>query len=556
MIFKQITVENFYTFKARSEFLCPESVSVLLGRNNTGKSNIVRLLGALRRWGESGHVTSMNEMLRYPCSFGRTPTASVVMLDFHEDVSTSIATPQIVDDLKLTITLRFDQPNPVIEVEARLGRKGKIVRQLAMPSLEGQVTFSPEIEDIGAITIDQSVVRRAFKSIFTLRAERHVHVPLPQARGQFELTPNCDNVLQVLNSIAAGKPEMFAQISADAAALLPGVNRVLAPLDQNSSSLVGQAHEAAFPTLSFDWDDLASGTRHLIAILTLIRATPPGSLLVIEEPEAFLHPDLATRLFLLMTRVAREQRKQIILTTHSPLLHELAAPSGVNIVVRNPDSGEATIEHLNQSAEKCLRRRGLYRNLTLAARQPGFVPSAFLIVEGDDDVEVWESWIRGHRLSGCGVVVTKGDSGGTGAVDVATYLNHQNNVGVYCAPFLLVVDGDRENESKKEALKEKLPPQRFHVLAQKEIEDYLRDAEAISGLFKLDGTKVRSELGKAGRRGKEGLDEMYRKLTGRKKNLTAEQKGMLASRVPLDPEIRDVLDRLADMIQPPAASQV
>jgi energy-coupling factor transporter ATP-binding protein EcfA2 len=59
------------------------------------------------------------------------------------------------------------------------------------------------------------------------------------------------------------------------------------------------------------------GTNQLVFLLAQLARSPPNSLVVIEEPEAHLHPRAQALLSDLLTEVAKTERKQIILATHS-----------------------------------------------------------------------------------------------------------------------------------------------------------------------------------------------------------------------------------------------
>jgi len=59
------------------------------------------------------------------------------------------------------------------------------------------------------------------------------------------------------------------------------------------------------------------GTNQLVLLLAQLASSPPESLIVIEEPEAHLHPRAQALLIDLLTEVAKTEKKQIIFATHS-----------------------------------------------------------------------------------------------------------------------------------------------------------------------------------------------------------------------------------------------
>ena len=88
---------------------------------------------------------------------------------------------------------------------------------------------------------------------------------------------------------------------------------------------------------------LASGGALLLtAYLALAYSQTPG-LLLIEEPENGLHPSRLKTVLDLLRRISRgeigNRKRQIVVTTHNPLLLNYASPDEVRVFVRDPDQG-------------------------------------------------------------------------------------------------------------------------------------------------------------------------------------------------------------------------
>ena len=92
---------------------------------------------------------------------------------------------------------------------------------------------------------------------------------------------------------------------------------------------------------------LASGGALLLtAYLTLAYSRTPG-LLLIEEPENGLHPSRLEMVLALLRKMSRGEvgncRRQVVVTTHNPLLLNYARPEEVRVFVRHPDQGTKVI---------------------------------------------------------------------------------------------------------------------------------------------------------------------------------------------------------------------
>ena len=88
--------------------------------------------------------------------------------------------------------------------------------------------------------------------------------------------------------------------------------------------------------------ELSDGTlRYLLWIAALLTPRPP-ELLVLDEPEASLHPDLLPALARLIASAA--ERSQVFVVTHSPILSaSLEEQRDCNAITLEKDFGETKI---------------------------------------------------------------------------------------------------------------------------------------------------------------------------------------------------------------------
>ncbi len=123
------------------------------------------------------------------------------------------------------------------------------------------------------------------------------------------------------------------------------------PVDAREGS---DADVAAWATLSFDGVDfglLSDGTLRLTEIL-LGFINPKISVLILEEPETGLHPGLLHRL--LAEVDAHTLDRQVILSTHSPLVVDWAKPSEIRLVERR--EGKTTVHGLGSEEKESVKR--------------------------------------------------------------------------------------------------------------------------------------------------------------------------------------------------------
>jgi predicted ATPase len=89
--------------------------------------------------------------------------------------------------------------------------------------------------------------------------------------------------------------------------------------------------------------ELSDGTlRYLLLIAALLSPRPPA-LMILNEPEASLHPDLLAPLARLIEQAAKQS--QIVVVTHAPaLVAELASAPAARLIRLEKQFGETIVE--------------------------------------------------------------------------------------------------------------------------------------------------------------------------------------------------------------------
>ncbi len=154
-------------------------------------------------------------------------------------------------------------------------------------------------------------------------------------------------------------------------------------------------------------DDWGSGTRNrTLILLALFRARQIGEsepsaakitpVIVVEEPESFLHPSAQAEFGRVLQDLAEEFQVQVIVTTHSPYLLNLKEP-GSNILLRRRSvyrqlretervdtSGDGWMAPFGQALGLDAEEFKPWKAMLLAATD------ALLLVEGETDKEYFE----------------------------------------------------------------------------------------------------------------------------------------------------------------------
>lgn len=90
---------------------------------------------------------------------------------------------------------------------------------------------------------------------------------------------------------------------------------------------------------------LSDGTLRYLALLVILLNPEPPPLVVIEEPELGLHPDVIPKLAELL--IEASENMQIIITTHSRMLVDALGDDPESVIVCEKHDGESTFERLD-----------------------------------------------------------------------------------------------------------------------------------------------------------------------------------------------------------------
>jgi len=97
---------------------------------------------------------------------------------------------------------------------------------------------------------------------------------------------------------------------------------------------------------------LSDGTLRVMETLLSLLFTRPGALLLIEEPETGIHPGLLSSLLNVIESYSAD--KQVVFSTHSPLVVSRASPNELRLVERK--NGKTSVRSLSSKEAKLAAR--------------------------------------------------------------------------------------------------------------------------------------------------------------------------------------------------------
>ncbi len=346
MRLSSLKIRNYRTLESIDLDL-PVSYAAICGANDSGKTNVVRAIRALVRSEVSGPFVSPDEeelSLKddYPKWKDTNPSERWISFDvtieldntrdigFYQFVTKqlSIENPQDPLCISINVTYRAERPDPSVSVTTAGNQYSDLNAQQVLKKLQSSKSI-----------IFHNSTETATRYFFSGR------------------------------SIAGYIREITGQHEPLVASMKKTVNRGLAKISKSQQAefegLLGRLntkYKVGLSTPAFDFgylpfsitlgdrkfevplDDWGSGTKNrTLVLLALFRARQIGNsepsaakitpVIVVEEPESFLHPSAQAEFGRVLQDLAEEFRVQVIVTTHSPYLLNLKDPNS-NILLR------------------------------------------------------------------------------------------------------------------------------------------------------------------------------------------------------------------------------
>jgi predicted ATPase len=369
-VIRSLTLENFRSVIAeRVEF---DNPTFLVGENASGKSNVLDAL------------TFLAEAMKLPLKavFDRRGGISAI-----RNRSGSEALPRL--GLRLDFgemngqfssgyyALQVESANAyhfeVVREQCRLrvnegieywfDRKGKAFRSnvgvrpepdpasLAMPLVGGDSHFNPILRILATVEV---------------YAISPASMRYPQdSNGGTNLLPDGRNAGRVLKEIERVAPEDRMRMDEILARIVPGLARFgTRDIDSKKSQLVLYQESGQGP-LYFEAPEMSDGTLRALGIVAAVYQKPSPSVVVIEEPEANIHPAALSVILDVLRHASRQM--QVIVTTHSSDLLDAKWIEDRHLRMVAWDNGQTRVAPVSEATRRVLAEHLLYPGQALRA---------------------------------------------------------------------------------------------------------------------------------------------------------------------------------------------
>lgn len=348
-------------------------LTVFIGANASGKTNIVDALAFLRRL-----MVEPNREAVFFWGNSRRPIRTLGVVS--EPIELELEYSRVTDKANIAYMLRVYPDVPSEMDETFSIRDGNRLNKVGS-GRNGEGEFGEPFSLSGSAS---ERLRPILRLLIPLKEEQRADYPFGfPSLGQFilyhwqilsehgaspeisNIEPSTDyfsvredgsNTLDVLNFMQQNRPAIFAELMNDFRWLLSHVEDASIVFDGRETRLTVKEH----PLSGQDAPTISGGTLRLLAMLTAYYALDmqlpelPG-LVVIEEPDTGLNPDLLDKFVeQLRSYTERADRpRQFILTTHNPAFLNYFKPEEVRIVERD-ETGNTSVHGIPPSVYKTL----------------------------------------------------------------------------------------------------------------------------------------------------------------------------------------------------------
>jgi hypothetical protein len=350
--------------------------------------------------------------------------------------------------------------------------------------LDSQGNFS-QIHNVAA---DQSndvsvfLTQRLSTQIYRFMAERYQIGEYTFGHSNV-LTSNAQNLPEVLNSLQANH-EKFRLYNDLVHEILPQIRRIAVrphPAGGGRVQIIVWPHDPKTmrDDVTVPLSESGTGVGQVLAILYVVMTSVHPQVIIIDEPQNFLHPGALRKLIEVLKTYPMHQ---YILATHSPTVISAADPQV--LLMTQLKNSASTVATLNVSDA-----RDLYSSLADigASLSDVFGADRILWVEGATEQQCFPqiiSTILKRPLMGTAIVSIRetGDLEGRDAQRVFQLYNRLSQASVLLPPAAgFVLDSECRSEARKQELR-KLSQERAEFIPRRMYENYLLMPPAIAAV--------------------------------------------------------------------------
>jgi predicted ATPase len=213
---------------------------------------------------------------------------------------------------------------------------------LAMPLVGGDERFAPIFRLLGAMRV------------YSIQPAKLREMQDPDSG--VALKPDGSNAASVLQELLRGEnaSETKTEINRILESIVPATNAVSPKKHGNKLSMSFSQEWGVKKKLTFDAFNMSDGTLRSLGLIMAVFQKPSPSVLVIEEPEATIHPGALGAVLDLIRKAAKTM--QVVVTTHSPELLDATWITDANLRIVSWQEGASHLLQPSEATRQAMRQ--------------------------------------------------------------------------------------------------------------------------------------------------------------------------------------------------------
>jgi len=376
MYIERFHVHNYKSILDSQAMVLGPGFNVIVGKNNSGKTAMLQAL--FLRFQAKPHRSSVT--VPYPGA--NPPPDSVVDVSFaikmdefrqllgpiSENLQVPVPASEVVRETIGRFQRQLNQPTQLLEVRLRNG-------EIESASLGGygnltdlsrwtpgnirvddeSVQFEGSGNDVSGGSIHNSFGYRLANAlrdrIFCFQSERF-NIGRHPVGDSPVLRADAQNLPQVLQLLQTQNPPRYARLLQLTQAVFPEIQQITVPPAGSDAHVhiwfedpINERQDLAVPLL-----ESGTGTAQVLAMLyVVLDAGLESRVVLIDEPQSFLHPGAARALFGILKTF---KQHQYVITTHSPVA--LASLGVTTLLLARRNAAETKVDQVNTEDAKSL----------------------------------------------------------------------------------------------------------------------------------------------------------------------------------------------------------
>lgn len=337
--------------------------------------------------------------------------------------------------------------------------------------------------DVGVNVLDAIKAR-----LYNFKAERFNVGKYIAGLGR-RLESDARNLPEVLGNLQGETPARFRLLNQHFQTIFPQIYEVSARTVPNDSQPYGPSREIiVYEVESSDLEDAiplshgGTGLGQVLAMLYVLVESSQPQVIIIDEPQSFLHPGAVRKLFEIFSLYPQHQ---YIISTHLPYIIHAAKPSTITLVTKEPGQ-ESRLQPIDvnetQELNTCFDQVG-------ARLSDVYGADNILWVEGPTERDCYPMILEKysqHRLMGTEVVpvLSVDEVLGKGADRVVgIYRQLSQGKGLRPPAIGFIFDRECRKEEKRKDFERQLDG-KVRFLNRRMYENYLLEPQAIAAVLK------------------------------------------------------------------------